>query len=122
MFLQSGGLFSPIGLADLTVGESNHFAQLRDLSGGMLMSTVPFTVVAPVNLESGDLLDTSDPSIVNFRLQMTDGWQDGFDFGIAGGAGVCIDVRLPGGAALQTGAERAPFQPPVNLIDFGPCR
>ena len=85
------------------------------------MSTVPFTTVIPVSLEAEDLLDTSDPSIVNFRLHMTDGWQGGFDFGIADGAGICIDVRLPGGAALHIGAEREPVQPPANPMNFGPC-
>ena len=89
---------------------------------GSLNSNIALTAVTPVDLKSDDVVDNSDPSAVNFRLRMTNGWQDGFDFGIAGGANVCVDVDLPAGAAVLIGAGRTPVTPPFNLRNLAPCR
>jgi hypothetical protein len=88
---------------------------------GTLDSNVAFLAVIPRAYEASDLLDTTDPTLVGFRMTMSNGYQDGIDFVPGNGADVCFDVALPAGATVWIGAERTPVPPPFNLADFGPC-
>ncbi|MCP4089063.1 MAG: sulfatase-like hydrolase/transferase [Gammaproteobacteria bacterium] len=88
---------------------------------GTITADQSFAYVSPYSLEGTDTLNNSIPSAVSFKLAMTKGWDDGFDFTILSSAKVCFDIDMPDGAEILVGAAREPVVPPFNLADFKPC-
>lgn len=89
---------------------------------GNLAADRAFTYVTPASIETSDLLDVSNPSLIDFNLNMARGWFDGINFAAPSGASVCMAMTLPPGAAVLVGPARTPVTPPFNLSNFDPCR
>ena len=88
---------------------------------GSLSADKPFAYLEPFSVENKDLLDRSNPKTAVFDFGMTNAGEDGLDFAIAEGTGVCVDVQLPAEARLFVGAGRKQVAVPFDLADFGPC-
>ncbi len=88
---------------------------------GSLTSDQVFTNVTPFSLEVNDVLDTSNPTRINYEMSMWSPWDDGFDFSIPTGSNTCLDVDTPAGAMILVGPTRNPVSPPFNLDTLGPC-
>ena len=77
---------------------------------GVISSSIAFTDIKGRSLESGDVLDFSDPLKIVFDIQMSSPWQDGFEFKVPAGAKVQLTLTQSGSAnpadALKIGAER----------------
>ncbi len=88
---------------------------------GMITSDQGFTSVTPFSLEANDILDTSDPGQVNFSLQMSSPWQDGFGFQVPAGADVCLTIDSPNNASILLGSNKSQVTSPINLTTLQPC-
>ena len=88
---------------------------------GDLASSVAFTNVVPVGIESNDVLDfTTDPARIALQLGMVT-YEDGFDFSVSAAAGVCLQVASPANPAVYIGASRELVSQPLDLNTLGPC-
>jgi len=76
--------------------------------------------VVKSSIETTDLLDNSDPSIIQFLLLSKGTAKDAFDFKFPSGAPVCVNVTAPTGVLL-VGPSRTPVSSPVDLRTMGPC-
>jgi len=107
--------------------DADHAWHLRGAGGGRLVEYVgsitadqSFSVVQPYSLEHTDIVDTSDPDSIQFRLVTTTG-QDGMDFAVPAGTSICVAVESPEDVRVLVGSARVPVAVPLNLADFGPC-
>ena len=88
---------------------------------GSIESNQPFSSALPVSQESGDIFDTSDPTVIVYDLRMSPPYEDGFDVSYTPGASVCFGIDTPAGASVLLGASRTPVSVPLDLATLGPC-
>ncbi len=101
---------------------------LRAMSGGTWANYIgsiaadkPFTSVNPHSIESSDSINTGNPASIDFNLNVSKQWDDGFDFVLAANSDACFDIATPGNATVLVGEERASVTPPFSLNDFKAC-
>jgi hypothetical protein len=87
---------------------------------GSVTATAPATLVAGSSIESGDVLDTSDPAAVRFGLNVSGSGKDGFDFAFPSGAQVCVALTAPGKQVL-VGPSRTPVTSPFDIRTLASC-
>lgn len=80
-----------------------------------------FTAVDGVELEPADVLNTSDPDLIDFRLGVSSPWQDGFDFSLPADANACVSLPSPAGASVLAGADELGVGWEFDLQTLGPC-
>ena len=89
---------------------------------GAVDSSVAFSSVVPVGIESGDMLDyVTDATRIDYILNISNGYFDGIDFTYPAGARVCFGLDQPAGQAVLVGADRTPVSAPFDLDTLGPC-
>jgi len=89
---------------------------------GNVASDLAFTNVTGFSLEGADVLNTTNPSFIDYTLNMKKAGQDGFDFSYPGGANVCFDVTsLPAGAQIFVGADKSAVAAPFSLQTLAAC-
>lgn len=106
-------------------GDVWHLRAVAGFSGwqkytGSIVSDMPLSSATPVNFETNDVLDTSNPQLLTFKLTMSRPYFDGFDFEFPAGANVYFDVQASSGDAadlLFIGGDRCvvtqlPYQLP----------
>ena len=73
---------------------------------GSIISDSAAVSVDAVGLESNDILDTTDPSRIDFDLGVGQGYQDGIDFSFQAGASLSLNLQGNGASSLvRIGAE-----------------
>ena len=96
--------------------------QSRRSYTGSIVADSPATSVAEFNLESNDRVDRSEPSRIDFDLNVAQGFQDGIDFSFTEGASVTLNLETPGEDAadlMQVGADRwSVSELPLDLSDW----
>ena len=83
-----------------------------------------FTNVTPDNLQGNDILDFSDPSLIDFKLNVANAGQDAFTFNAPGGGTTqaCLQFNnLPQGAAVLLGADTIYLGSSADLGNFQMC-
>ena len=93
-----------------------HFRAIAGLSGwqkytGSIVSDMDVTSITPVSFEPNDILDTSNPQVITFELNMSRPWFDGIDFEFPADATVYFDVQATSGDATDLvfiGGDRCP--------------
>lgn len=78
---------------------------------GSIVSNSPATSVQGANLESNDRIDTSDPSRIDFNLQVNEGFEDGIDFRFPTGASLSLNLEgdtQEAASLVQIGSEKWP--------------
>jgi len=97
----------------LSAGGSPSWVQ----STGSIGSDTGFARITSFSFEGPDNLDTTDPHLASFFMQVINSGQDGIDFAPNAGADLCVDT---GAVAVYLGASRtpviaaAPFDPTVD--------
>ena len=91
------------------------------LYSGRLLADANFSSVEPYSIESGDVLDTSDPQQITYALNTSGSFEDGFDFRFPNGANVCFLVNQPEANPVLVGAQRTPVSSPFDLITRETC-
>jgi hypothetical protein len=91
---------------------------------GSVVSSEPFTNAAGVLLEpssSSDLVDTSNPTRMTYRLNVVGSGIDGLAFSFPPGARVCFSLDEPAGVSTYIGSEKAPMPASFDLTTLGEC-
>jgi hypothetical protein len=89
---------------------------------GSVVSSEPFTNAAGVLLEpSSDVVDTSDPTRMTYRLNAVGSGIDGLAFSFPPGARVCFSLDEPAGVSTYIGSEKAPMPASFDLTTLGEC-
>ena len=100
----------------VTGGAGPDFTYTGDVQSGS-----PFLAVTGVNLETGDVLDfTTNPTRIEFGLDVGEGREDGFDFTVDPGASTCFGTTANFATAIG-GQMRTPLPLPFDLETLGPC-
>lgn len=76
---------------------------------GSIVADSSATSVEGVKIESNDVVDTSDPTRIDFDLKVWSGFQDGIDFSFSQDANLTLNIDNSGDEAaslLQVGADR----------------
>ncbi len=90
---------------------------------GSVVSSEPFLGAEGVLLElPWDVVDTSDPSRMTYRLDVVRAGLDGLTFSFAPSAKVCFSLDGPAGAQTYLGAAKVPMPASFDLTDFGACK
>lgn len=91
---------------------------------GTLVAQKGFQQVIGHSLESGDALDSTNPTLVRFDVTVTGEWEDGIDFQVPPGSDVCLNVESNDPSTntqVLFGPDRQPLSAPFNLADLQPC-
>jgi len=67
----------------------NGFTRYR----GVITSDLPFTNLSTTSFEAGDTIDTTDPKVIVFEMQMSSPFQDGFEFKVPTNAKVQLNLQ-----------------------------
>lgn len=131
----------PCGVPSYTAGADNALVMWKDcvqtsslwrvriMAGGVttqqrytgsLSSTLGFTQVARVSLETADVVNTSG-NRVTFDVQTNRANVDGMNITLPNGSGTCFNANLPAGAQVLFGLLRKPVTPPFDLETLQPC-
>ncbi len=86
---------------------------------GSIKSNRAFTAVTPVDLESGDTLDTTNSAQIRFDFMAVSG-QDGVDFSFPVDSSVCFTLATPDQPVL-IGPNRVPIMGSFDLETLSPC-
>lgn len=88
---------------------------------GSLTTTGSLDDVSGSSLENGDILDTSNPQLVSFRMKTVSPWYDGFTFSVDAADSTCFDIASPAGAPLFIGAYKTAVEYPLELNTLASC-
>ena len=89
---------------------------------GQVSSDLPFNSVSGVSLENADILDNStDPTVITYRMRLSPPNMDGFDFSYPNNANVCFNLGWPKTVQVLVGASRFPLEVPFDLNSLGRC-
>ena len=88
---------------------------------GNIATDQSFSNIVPVSIEASDILDTSNPQLINFQMTMGNIWRDGFNFSVAAGS-TCLTLDLPLGMNVLVGENRTPVSTPFNIETLGACQ
>ena len=88
---------------------------------GSLKSSQPFTNVTGVSVEANDIVDTSNPLVITYKLGVGGAGDDGFNFSFPEAANVCFDSTQPAGVVVRVGGVGTVVQEPFDLRTLGPC-
>ncbi len=103
-----------------TGGGSDTFASY----GGSFSTATSFTGMRAFNLEKTgayeDVVEAVAPNSIHYNLNVIGRFQDGFTFGNAGPAGICLHSDSPG-STVFVGPDATPAISPFNLADLGSC-
>jgi hypothetical protein len=88
---------------------------------GSLKSNLPFTNVTGVSVEANDIVDTSNPLVITYKLGVGGAGEDGFNFSFPEAANVCFDSTQPTGVVVRVGGVGNIVQEPFDLRTLGPC-
>ncbi len=89
---------------------------------GTITSSEDYVAFAPFSIEGHDVLNISDPKVIDFNLKAWGASEDGFDFTVAGGATACFN--LAGGSSVTSvlvGPSGLPVSGEFDLATLGPC-
>ena len=89
---------------------------------GTITSTEDYVAITPFSIEGHDVLNTSDPKVIDFNLKAWGASEDGFEFTVAGGSTTCFN--LAGGssvASVLVGPGSLPVNGEFDLGTLGPC-
>lgn len=90
---------------------------------GSVSSNQGLSNIVGVNLEASDLLEYgTNPTKLNFRMQMSPPGYDGFSFQLSSDATACFTTGLPNGAIAIVGANRIAVGGSFDLRTLGPCQ
>lgn len=112
-------------------GTSTRSFTLRALAGGRsgtltynggIDATVPIQSATPFSLESNDLMELANGNLrLNYSLNVTSPWYDGFSFTASGDNNLCFGGDLPLGTQVYVGRNAVPVATPFDLTTLGPC-
>lgn len=90
---------------------------------GQVISSQAFATVTPFAIEAdNDILDVTDPVLIDYFLRMSGAGVDGFDFTTSPGAKACLSASsLPTGAQVMLGGGHLPVDLPLDLNTLGAC-
>lgn len=90
---------------------------------GKLIADESFASVTPVDVEAGnDIVDNSDPTLIDYFLRMSGSGVDGFDFTLNSGTGVCLKAdSLPPDSRVMLGRDHLPVTLPLDLNTLSRC-
>jgi hypothetical protein len=89
---------------------------------GSVVSSQPFLSAEGVLLElPSDLVSTSDPSRITYRLNAQRNGIDGLTFAFAPGAQGCFNLDGPSGAQTFLGADKVPMPRSFDLTTLKAC-
>ncbi|MCU7890873.1 MAG: hypothetical protein KZQ78_04340 [Candidatus Thiodiazotropha sp. (ex Ustalcina ferruginea)] len=89
---------------------------------GAVTSNASLSLVAGVSLESSDSLDyTSDPTRIEYLLNIWNNGEDGYQFTPVNGVPTCLRPTAPSGVQVLVGPERQPLTGPFDLESLGQC-
>ncbi|MEE9343279.1 MAG: hypothetical protein V3V12_06595, partial [Gammaproteobacteria bacterium] len=88
---------------------------------GSITTNQGFDSITPLNIESSDTFNTSDPLALSLQLKAANPWWDGFSFSYSGYA--CLEI-IPNAKVSNTvliGPNKTPLTTPLDLNTLGPC-
>ena len=88
---------------------------------GSVISSGGIGDIALVNIEPGDVVDSSDAQRLDFALQSGRFAQDGIAFSVADDSDACFQVQANPAAQVWIGEERRPYLSRFDLNTLGPC-
>jgi hypothetical protein len=89
---------------------------------GGVVSHAVYASVTPYSIEASDTLDfTTDPARIDYVLNVSTKYTDGFDFMPATGSATCFNVTAPSGVNVYVGNARALLAAPFDLATLGAC-
>ena len=89
---------------------------------GNISSSQGFNTLTPFKLESYDVLDTSNPNVVNYIFKVSKGAQDGIDFTFPATANTCFSaISPPPGVQVMLGESKVVMNSPFNLQTQSAC-
>lgn len=89
---------------------------------GVIELTDPPGALTKVSIEANDVVHSSEDGLqIDFSLNLTSPWIDGFYFDAASGGKVCLRVDLAPGTELKLGPTATPVTVPMDLLAGVPC-
>ncbi len=88
---------------------------------GRIFSDRPTSSLTPYSVETGDILDNTDPSKLVFDFRMWGSSEDGMDFSYPKGANVCLMIDNPSGGGVLLGERRVFMDAPLDLNTLDSC-
>jgi len=88
---------------------------------GLLTTTGSINGVSGTSFENDDILDTSNPQQVSFRMKTVFPWYDAFAFSVDATDSTCFDIASPAGAPLFVGAYKTAVEYPLELSTLSSC-
>ncbi len=89
---------------------------------GQVDASAALSAVTGFSLENDDTLSVLDGGRqLLYRLNVTQLFQDGFNFNSVAGASVCFGLDLPVGTKVRVGPGATPLAAPFDLFSLRPC-
>lgn len=89
---------------------------------GQVTAGQPFAAAPlPFSLESNDWLDSGDPQVILFNLNVINSGQDGFAFETPATGQSCFELNGPADAQVYLGGGKDPVGRTVDLTTLGAC-
>lgn len=89
---------------------------------GSITSSLDFTSITPLSLESNDSLSTDLTLPIDFTMKVLNPWFDDFEFTVDSAANLCVDVtNIPSGMSIYAGPNRTPVSPPFDPVTLAAC-
>ena len=107
---------SGVWQAQFTAGDGAYVKYI-----GSITSSLNFLSVVGTGLEANDILDNSDPAVINYELGMSSSFDDRFEFSYPEDSSVCFDVTSPDSTALLVGADKVAVSLPMDPETLGEC-
>ncbi len=89
--------------------------------GGTVTSAVPLQNLQQIGIESNDIVDNSDPRVLQFRLAVSGSGTDTLTFDAVDGANNCLDMTEPATVAVFYGANKTPMPASFDLDTLQEC-
>jgi len=81
-----------------------------------------FGTVTGFSLESSDTVEQVDGGLkILYQLNVRKQYEDGFDFSVGSGTGVCFGLDLPAGTPVLVGPNATPVATPFDLTTYQAC-
>ena len=89
---------------------------------GSVSANLALESVSLFSIEATDNVDfTTDPKNIDFNVQLSPPWLDGFEFSYPAGANICFRIDSPGNAAVFVGPNRVSAPLEFNPATLGAC-
>lgn len=88
---------------------------------GEFSSSQSFNGVTISSLENNDIVDTSIPQQISFRLGVAGISEDAIDFELPSG-NTCLTVSDPASQLILLGNNEMPVTPPIDILTLQPCQ